>query len=125
MSATLFARGGLAAAVFGLALMSGLQTPSFEGVATVASAQALDRRVTVVNRTGVAIREFYASSVGQNDWQEDILGDDMLATGGSVSVNIDDGTGYCLYDLKAVFADEDEVVKYRVNVCEVSSVTFS
>lgn len=119
------ARGAVATAVFGLALASGLQTASFEGVATVASAQALDRRVNVINRTGVTIREFYASSVGQNTWEEDILGSGVLASGSSATVNIDDGTGYCMYDLKAVFEDDDEVVKYRVNVCEVSSVTFS
>ena len=93
-------------------------------VATVA-VDNQDRRVNIVNQTGFTIMEFYASSVGQNNWQEDILGANVLPAGRSVVVNIDDGTGYCLYDLKAVFEDGDEAVKYRVNVCEISTFNFT
>ena len=86
---------------------------------------ALDRRVEIVNQTGYTIQEFYASSVGQNSWQEDILGRDVLPSGHSVVINIDDGTGYCQYDFRAVFDDGDIVEQAAVNVCEIGTFTFN
>jgi hypothetical protein len=88
-------------------------------------ALALDRHVIIVNNTSFTINEFYASSVGQNSWQEDILGSDTLGPGAKVRINIDDGTGYCKYDLRAVFNDGTEAVKQRVNICEVGTFTFN
>lgn len=90
----------------------------------VTSAFALDRHVVVENRTGFDIRELYASSVGSNSWEEDVLGRDVLVSGSSVRFNVDDGTGYCKYDFRAVFSDGDVVEKGGVNVCEVGTFTF-
>jgi len=45
----------------------------------------------------------------------------MLYSGQSVDFNIDDGSGYCLYDLKAVFVDGDEVTSMGFNVCELGT----
>jgi len=91
---------------------------------TATSANALDRRVRIVNKTGYTIERFYASSVGQNSWEEDILGDDVLRSGSAVSINIDDGTGYCKYDFRAVFEDGDVLEKASVNVCETGTFTY-
>lgn len=93
-------------------------------IACVADASAYDRRVVVVNNTSTAIQEFYASNTGQNDWQEDILGSDTLQPGGEVTINIDDGSGYCKYDFRAVFEDATETTKAGVNVCEVGRFSF-
>jgi hypothetical protein len=93
--------------------------------ATAGHASALDRRVNIVNNTGYTIVEFYASSVGQNSWQEDILGRDVLPSGSSVTINIDDGTGYCKYDFRAKFEDGDIVEKQGVNVCEIGTFTYN
>jgi hypothetical protein len=90
----------------------------------VTSAFALDRHVVVENRTGFDIQELYASSVGSNSWEEDVLGRNVLASGSSVRFNVDDGTGYCKYDFRAVFSDGDVVEKGGVNVCEVGTFTF-
>lgn len=83
-------------------------------------ALAEDRRVKIINETEHTIVQFYASNVGQNDWEEDILGQDMLESGDSVVINIDDGSGYCKYDFKAVFSDGDVLVRHGIDVCEVS-----
>ncbi|MBS1167002.1 MAG: hypothetical protein H6R00_3027 [Proteobacteria bacterium] len=93
-------------------------------VASAADASAYDRRVVVVNNTSTAIHEFYASNTGANDWQEDILGEDTLPSGGETTVNIDDGSGYCKYDFRAVFEDGTEATKAGVNVCEVERFSF-
>ena len=89
------------------------------------SALALDRHVLVINDTSYTIREFYASNVGASSWQEDILGDAVLAPGDTINVNIDDASGYCKYDFRAVFEDGDEATKRAVNVCEVAEFTFT
>ena len=100
---------------------------AFAAVATLgmSSANAQDRRVNIINETSYDIVEFYASNVGEGDWEEDILGQDILESGASVMIDIDDGTGYCKYDFMAVFDDGDEVVKEDVNVCEISSFRFT
>ena len=65
------------------------------------------------------------SNAGANTWEEDILGVDVLASGSSVSINFDDGTGSCNFDFKAVFPDGDEVVQPDVDVCTIGTFTFN
>lgn len=84
-----------------------------------------DRRVRIYNDTGETMREFYASRVTTDDWEEDILGQDVLRSGQSVNVNIDDGTGACLFDFKAVFTSGREAIRNRINVCQVSDYHFT
>lgn len=93
--------------------------------ATVVSASALDRRVQINNTSSYDIVEFYASNTGTGTWEEDILGADILPAGGSVMVNVDDGSGYCKYDFLAVFDDGDEVISADNNVCELSQFNFT
>ncbi|GGK45596.1 hypothetical protein [Salinarimonas ramus] len=105
------ARGRIAAGALALAL-------------SAAPAIAQNRVVEIVNNTGVTMMEFYASNVDRSSWEEDILGADVLESGYSVDVDIDDGSGQCLFDFRAVFADGDEVVDNRINVCEISTYTY-
>jgi len=42
------------------------------------------------------------------------------ATGDSAIVNVEDRTGYCRYDFRAVFENGRQVTRRAVNVCEVS-----
>jgi hypothetical protein len=90
------------------------------------SAQAEeDRRVRIINETKHTMMRFSASNVGQTSWEEDILGQSTLAPGSSVVINIDDGSGYCLYDFKGVFDDGDEVIQNRIDVCKIESFRFT
>ena len=92
-------------------------------VGTAALADA-NKKVKIINETRHAMVEFHASGVGTNDWEEDILGQDTLGVGNSVTVNF--GTDdYCLYDFLGIFDDGDKVEKYRINVCEISSFRFT
>ncbi len=88
-------------------------------------AHAADRRVEIVNKTGMTLTHFYASNTGAKDWEEDILGRDTLSDGESVEVNINDGTGACKFDFKAVFESGQSLEKGNVNVCEISTYTYS
>lgn len=91
----------------------------------VVDAAALDRRVRINNKSSYDIVEFYASNTGSRSWEEDILGRNILPSGNSVVINIDDGTGYCKYDFLAVFEDGDEVISSNNNVCELSDFNFT
>lgn len=85
---------------------------------------AKDRRVDVVNKTGYTMTSFYASSVDEESWEEDMLANDTLEDGETLEADIDDGTDACVYDFRADFSDGSKVVKRKVNVCEVATFTF-
>jgi hypothetical protein len=93
-------------------------------VATSAYA-AQDRHVRIINETEHAMVHFYASNVSVEDWQEDILGEDVLPAGSDVMINIDDGTGHCEYDFKAVFDDGEVLIRHDINVCKITSYRYS
>lgn len=106
---------------FMLMLIAGI----FVTVASIQTADAQDRRVRVINETSFDMIEFYGSNVGTDSWEEDILGRDVLRAGKSVMVNFDDGSGYCMFDFMGVFSDGEEVIKRRVNVCQIGSFRFT
>ena len=92
---------------------------------TTTTTTSADRHVTIINNTGISMREFYGSNAGANTWQEDILGSNVLPAYSSVNINFDDGSGYCTFDFKAVFADGSSLVDSNVDVCTTSTVTFN
>ncbi len=92
---------------------------------STAAAQAQNRWVTIENNSGVTMREFYASNRDQRSWGRDWFGADMLYSGRSVDFNLDDGSGYCIWDLRAIFVDGDEVTRMGLNVCEVGTWTIN
>lgn len=89
-------------------------------ISTVA-AQAENRWMTIENLTGVTMTEFFASNDGQNSWGRDWLGRDVLYHNQYIEFNFDDGSGYCIWDMKAVFADGEEAVWNQINVCSEST----
>jgi hypothetical protein len=89
------------------------------------SAGAANRKVDIVNKTGMSMTHFYASNSGTNSWEEDILGQNVLDNGETIEINIDDGTGACRFDFKAVFADGDSLVRRGINVCQIGTYTYN
>jgi hypothetical protein len=88
------------------------------------TAEAQDRRVSIVNDTSVEMVEFYGSNVNATTWEEDILGANTLPAGSSVTVNFDDGSGQCMFDFRAIFADGDELIREGINVCEIGEYRY-
>jgi hypothetical protein len=94
------------------------------GLTTISAQCSENRYVRVVNRASSPIRYLYASNVDRDSWEDDILGQwRMIATDHYVDVNIDDGSGHCLYDLKAVLLDGRKAITRNVNVCTQESWT--
>lgn len=80
----------------------------------------------VENRTGVAIHTLHLSPVESSDWEEDILGDDLLEDGERVEIQI---SGYeedqCLFDLLATNPDGMTWVLPRIDLCQILAVTIT
>lgn len=89
-----------------------------------AQADSFNRRVKIENYTSQTMMYFYASNVDRSTWEEDILGRSVVPSGHSIMINIDDGSGYCRFDFRAIFADGSELVRSGVNVCEVGVYTY-
>ena len=86
---------------------------------------AADHKVDIVNKTGQTLTHFYASTADSDSWEEDIMGKDTLDDGETVEVDIDDGPGKCIYDFKAVFGDGKFLVKKGINVCQISTFSYT
>ncbi|MDH7794824.1 hypothetical protein QBC99_000887 [Beijerinckia sp. GAS462] len=93
-------------------------------LASLPAAVAADRNVDIVNNTKKTLKEFYASRTNKNAWEENIIGDDPVKPGETQPVDIDDGSGGCRFDFKAIFSDGDEVINKNVDVCAVSTMTY-
>jgi hypothetical protein len=91
--------------------------------ASAQSRDRYDRRMVVINDSRYVIREFYATNTGVNVWGRDLLGSSVIRPGQRYIFNFDDGTGYCMFDFRAVLENGRPVERYRVNVCQYSSWT--
>jgi hypothetical protein len=123
------ARAALIAAAVGTASIATAAEPLIgaDKVAAPAaqSRDGLNRRVRIHNQTGWTMTHFYASDSRIDDWQEDMLGSDVLPSGSSVMMNIDDGSGACLYDFKARFTNGQELTRFNVNVCQIADYYYT
>lgn len=89
------------------------------------SRDGYNRRVRIHNQTGWTMLRFYASDSRKSSWEEDILGSSVLANGRSVTINIDDGSGACVYDFRAEFTNGQVLTRMNVNVCQIADYYYT
>lgn len=94
-------------------------------MAVSAPAFADDLQLTLSNQSSFVVVEFYASPSDVGDWEEDILGTDVLGSDESVRITIADGRTQCNYDLRFVFDDGDVVERGGVDLCETETYTLT
>ncbi len=79
-----------------------------------------DRTVTFRNFSYVDIVAIYISNVGSNSWGSNLLRrNQYVGARSEVDVDLDDGTGYCRFDIKVVFRDGTVAIKQGMNACTV------
>jgi hypothetical protein len=102
---------------------------SFACLALLASstpAHAQSRVVEIINDASTPVYHLYVTNVGDSDWGPDQLS--AFETIGSYHYrvfNMDDGSGYCLFDLRAVLSDGRVAIRRNFNVCAESSWTIT
>jgi hypothetical protein len=85
---------------------------------SLASQAQWGRRVQIINGSSSSIEYLHASNSDHPKWDSDLLGPmRLILPGRSVDVRIDDGTGHCRYDLRAILLDGREVERPDFDVC--------
>ncbi len=77
------------------------------------------------NKTGYTIEKVYVSAASTDDWEEDVLGADVLSDGDAVEISFDRTETACKYDLKVVYDDQEEAVWAGLDLCTISDVEIS
>lgn len=96
---------------------------AFAAVAMAPSAMAGDQDFTINNETGVEIYNVYTSPASANDWQEDVMGTDTLASGDSVEITFSPSEDAELWDLKVTDSEGNGIVWTQLNLMEISTLT--
>ncbi|MDP3718744.1 MAG: hypothetical protein Q8T13_13350 [Acidobacteriota bacterium] len=78
---------------------------------------------TLKNDTGVIIAEVYVAPSTSDDWEEDIMGKDVLGNGESVDITFSRTEKTCDWDLKIVDEDDNEIEWTELNLCTASHIT--
>lgn len=89
------------------------------------TAESPDRYILIVNATSQTMIQFYAHDPCCSAWPEDILGGHVIPAGGSLRLNVADGSPQCVFDMRAKFSDGHYLEDAAVNVCEVTEHRFT
>lgn len=106
--------------------MKGLIKFAAPGLALAAlstAAWAGKQDFTLTNDTGYDIAEVYVSPVNTDDWEEDVMGRDILEDGNNVTITFSARDKVCKYDLKVVWTDGDEATWDNFDLCTISEIT--
>src|SRR5205085_10958237 len=68
---------------------------------TASDTQTAKQDFTLVNATGVEIHELYVTPHKSNDWEEDVLGQDTLPDGDSVTIHFSPRERAKMWDLRS------------------------
>jgi hypothetical protein len=85
--------------------------------------RAGDQDFTLVNKTGVAISELYVSPTSAEEWQEDVLGVDVLEDGEEVEITFSREEEECAWDIMVKDEDGNEISWDDIDLCKYSRVT--
>ena len=77
----------------------------------------------LINATGYQISQVFVAPSKSEDWEEDVLGQDVLDDGETVNIRFAAKTRTCHYDLKVIYEDGDEAEWRRFDLCTVSRIT--
>ena len=111
-------------AIFALAIM--IAPAAFaQGTQKFVSAASQNKQdFTLHNETGQEVKEVYVSPTATDEWEEDILGTDTLATGESVDISFT-RRHEDMWDMKVVFRNGKSSVWTKLNLSQITDITIS
>ena len=87
------------------------------------SSAADERNVTVVNRTGYAIKFLGFNTPDDDEWSDNELGG-VLSNGEKIYVKFNEADKGCVWNIRVDWANYDESVLWRnVNLCKIETLT--
>lgn len=94
------------------------------GAATSSIADEARQDFDLVNKTGYDISHVYVSPTKSDDWEEDVLGKDVLNDGDEWEIKFSRATKTCKWDLKVVYADDNSAAYWKaIDLCKVAKIT--
>lgn len=78
---------------------------------------------TLVNQTGVEIDKLYIGPHNEDEWGEDILGQDKLPSGQSVEIKFSRTEKAAMWDLKIEDKEGNSIEWENLNLLEINKVT--
>lgn len=91
--------------------------------AAASPAIASDEVLHIKNRTGYTISEIYIAPTTTDNWEEDVMTDDVLETNTAVNIDFSRSEDTCKWDLKAVYEDKTSAVLRNIDLCKISTIT--
>lgn len=108
----------------GTFVSAALAVAAFVALPGAGLAQEAKQDFTLVNKTGYDISEVYVSPTKADDWQEDVMGKDILEDGQSVDISFHRSDRSCHWDLKVVYNDDNTSAEWsNFDLCTVSEIT--
>lgn len=103
-----------------LAVLASVALAGFAAAPALADySDCTNRTLYVVNHSSHTIQSVISSNRDSNNWSGDHLGSYVLDPGEEMMIDVDDGTGYHIYDLIA-YTDDDYEADVRLNACTES-----
>lgn len=90
---------------------------------SVAFAGPLD--FVLVNKTGVDVYYVYISNSSNDNWGDDVMDDDILPDGGSVTIRFPGKQGGALWDIRVENEDGDPLEWYEFDLKSISKITLN
>lgn len=84
---------------------------------------AADQDFVLVNDTGFTIDQVFVSPAAATDWQEDVLGQDVLEDGDDVEINFSRKETECAWDIMIVNSDGDKYYWKKIDLCKYATIT--
>lgn len=105
----------------------GLAVTSISLVLVLAAGAAAQGKqdFTLNNSTGKVISEVYVSPNTVNDWEEDVLEEDVLGNGESVDISFSRTEKANFWDLKVIFSDGKFAIWEKLNLSQITDLTIS
>ena len=82
------------------------------------------REIQIINQTGFEIIEFYSAYKDETDWGANLLTDQPIGGDDERLLDLEDGSGYCLYSFRVIFDDGEELISDDINICDLSTFTY-
>jgi hypothetical protein len=87
------------------------------------AAYASDADFKLANKTGYQIDEVYVSPHSSDDWGNDVMGRDALASGDAVNIHFPHSSSACNFDIKVKYNDGSTATWAGVDLCSYETVS--